>query len=140
MRRKPSAPSLKSDSGPEDFIEIHYGDDDQASSIFMADATSSGNTSDSEKDITTGAPSEFSHEGDPEEVTEESSLLGAIRGSNIYGGMTSKDMTSYNKDSYDGHSIPSIVYASPARPHLPSPSASNSRVTGISLSNMRIDG
>ena len=140
MRRKRSAPSLKSDSGLEDFIEIHNDDDDQASSIFMADATSSGDTSDLEKDTTTATPNEFCHDEDPEEVTEGSSLLGATRNSNIYGGTTSKDTTSNsNKDSYGGHSLPSIVYASPARPHLPSPSASNSRVTGIPLLNLRVD-
>ena len=133
MRRKRSAPSLKSDSGPEDFVEISYDDDDQASSIFMADATSSGNSSDLEKDTTTSTPNEYDHEGDAEDVTEESSLLAANRASNMYGGITSKDTGSYNKNSYGGHSLPSIVYASPARPHLPSPSASNSRATGIPL-------
>ena len=139
MQRKRSAPSLKSDSGPEDFIEIHNDNDDQASSVFTADATSSGDISDLEKDTTTGIPNAFGHEEDLEEATEESSLLGAMRHSNIYGGIASKHTSSGTKDSYDEHSLPSIVYASPARPHLPSPSASNSQVTGIPRLSSEVD-
>ena len=140
MRRKSPAPSLKSDSGPEDFIEIRNDDDeDQASSIFMADLTSSGDTSDFEKDTTTSSPNEFDYDEDPEEVTEGSSLLGANRDSNTYAGITSNDNGSDNKNSYGGHSLPNIVYASPARPHLPSPSASNSRVTGIPILSVGVN-
>src|SRR5947207_7044412 len=129
MRRNTSLHNLKSDSGLEDFVEI-YNDDDQASSIFMADATSSGNSSDLEKESRTGSPNEFYHEEYGDEVTEGSSLLAGPQYSNTYGGITTlKDTTLNNKDSYGGHSLPSIIYASPARPHLPSPSASNSQVT-----------
>lgn len=121
MRRKRSALSLKSDSGPEDFLDYH-NDDDQASSIFMADATSSGSLSDLEKESTTGTPMDPDQEEESGEVvTETTSLLGSHNRPSSQGG--SKENTKEN-------SFPNVIYVSPARPHLPSPSTSNSRVTG----------
>jgi hypothetical protein len=121
MRRKRSAVSLKSDSGPEDFIDYH-NNDDQASSIFMADATSSGSISDLEKESTTGTPMDPDQEEESGEVvTETTSLLG------------SHNRTSYQNGSTENTKedlFPDVIYVSPARPHLPSPSTSNSRVAG----------
>ena len=109
MPRKRSAPSLKSDSGVDDFLELPEGDD-QGSSIFMADAMSSGDTSDIEKE---------SSNGDNEDIHEGTSLLSPRP---MYGGVT----ISKNKED-----VP--IYASPARPHLPSPSASNNALPGIAI-------
>lgn len=77
----------------------------------MADAMSSDNTSDIEK--------ESSNE-DNEDINEGTSLLSPRP---IYGGGVA-----INKNKED---VP--IYASPARPHLPSPSASNNSHPGITL-------
>ena len=96
----------------------------------MADAASSGDASDLEKENT---PTEFDHEGDQGVITEETSLLRRThRRSTTYGGFVAIEVPHGKDTMITGHSLPSVVYASPARPHLPSPSASNSRVTGTS--------
>src|SRR5436309_816353 len=121
MRRTPSAPSLRSDSGQEDLIENDV-DDDQASSIFMADAASSGNASDLEKESTS---TEFDHERNQAVMTEETSLLSPThRLSTTYGGTASIEAPQSKDTMISGNSLPSVVYASPAKPYLPSPSAS----------------
>lgn len=156
MRRKPSALSLKSDSGPEDFLDFHHhqytnihhenDDEDAQSSIFMADPTESGNTSDQEKDDSTATPYEYGVDEDETEVTEGTSLLApppARRAT--YGGVALvKQEEAWKEEGVwssigegvggGGQSVPNIVYASPARPHLPSPSASNPRLSSGKLS------
>jgi hypothetical protein len=104
MRRKGSVPSLKSDSGVDDFLELP---NDEGGSIFMADAMSSGDSSEIEKDGT-----EDGNYG----INEGTSLLSTRP---TYGSVNIKQ----NKEE-----VP--VYASPARPHLPSPSASNNAHPG----------
>ena len=106
MPRKISAPSFKSDSGVDDFLELPG---DEGSSIFVADALSSGNTSDIEKEST----------ADNDDVDEGTSLLSPRPRYGSGGGGT------INKTKED---VP--IYASPARPHLPSPSASNNAHPG----------
>ena len=159
MRRKPSAPSLKSDSGPEDFLDFHHhhhhhtttdneddnGEDTQ-SSIFMADPTESGNTSDQEKDDSTATPYEYGLEDGEMEVTEGTSLLAVPSARRaMYGGVALlKQEEAWKEESVwndrgggggggagagGGQSVPTVIYASPARPHLPSPSASNPRLS-----------
>lgn len=144
MRRKPSAPSLISDSGPEDFLDFHHHDfdDDAQSSIFMADATESGNTSDREKDDSTTSPNEYALGVDEGEVTEGTSLLAPPTARRAtYGGVTilkhtkEEEQEVWKEEGFwngGGHSVPNVIYASPARPHLPSPSASNPRLSGLS--------
>ena len=117
MRRKRSASSLKSDSGPDD----EYPSDDEGNSIFMADAASSGNASELEKDDATETPDDF--------VNESTSLLGLRQAT--YGRSTFKEDDKEEFWDVNGQSLPTVVYASPAQPHLPSPSASTSRVPGI---------
>ena len=147
MRRKPSAPSLKSDSGPEDFLDFHHpthtnDDDDTQSSIFMADPTESGNSSDEEKDGNTSTPYEYGVEDAETQVTEGTSLLSAPAPTSqrraTYGGVAVfvKQEEAWKKEQggiwsgSGGQSVPNVIYASPARPHLPSPSASNPRLPG----------
>jgi hypothetical protein len=125
MRRKRSAPSIKSDSATEDFLDLQYNtNNDEESSIFMADATSSGNTSDLEKD------SNYTPENTEEQVTEGTSLLGQYRGRSGYTGINLKEE---GKEEFGSQSVPNVIYASPARPHLPSPSTSNPLIPGIAL-------
>lgn len=124
MTRKPSAPSLKSDSGPDDLLELR----DDEGSIFMADTTSSGSTSDLEKDVkdrdNEGEVDEDGDDGDGDgEVDEGTSLLPSRRAT--YGGISLKK--SIEDFMTNGKSMPSIIYASPARPQLPSPATSNSQ-------------
>jgi hypothetical protein len=133
MRRKRSAPSLKSDSATEDFLDLETYNNDEESSIFMADATSSGNTSDLEKESTSTPEdtTEVYEEGD--EMTEETSLLGQSgqsgqSGRDRYGGISKQ-----GKEDYASQSVPNVIYASPARPHLPSPSTSNPLAPGMSM-------
>jgi hypothetical protein len=108
MRRKSSAQSLKSDSAVED----SYGEDDDET-IFMADPTSSGGeeTSDCEREKDKG-------------VNEGTSLLSSRTRThrNIYG---------IAKDDKEWQNLPTVVYVSPKRPQLPSPSASNTGLDGI---------
>jgi len=132
MRRKPSAPSLKSDSGPED-LDLHDSED-RESSIYAADVTSLGTLSDVEKEP---APEE---DEEQEEVTEGTSLLPPFyaktrASSSFYGSCTINDDFAKDEDGDDGEqglsqSFPDVIYASPVRPHLPSPSASNPRAPG----------
>jgi hypothetical protein len=105
MRRKRSASTLKSDSGPEE--------------VYPADAASSGNASELEKDDAE-TPQDF--------VNESTSLLGLRRAT--YGGSTLKEDDKEEFWDVNGQSLPTVIYASPAQPHLPSPSASSSRVPG----------
>jgi hypothetical protein len=128
MRRKPSAPSLLSESGPEDSQDFHDYDDG-SSSIYMATATSSGNASDAEKESDNGTMNDLSQDVEDDEVTEGTSLLLPSRRANLYGGISIKDDPKDDHLAANSHSVPSVVYASPVKPHLPSPSASNSRVT-----------
>jgi hypothetical protein len=154
MRRKRSAQSLRSDSGLED-----YQDDfvEGEGSIFMADATSSDNgSSDMEKDDESptlnrlgDVDEEEEHEqiadeqdGDAEEEINETSRLLERNGRRVfsYSGPPTRDyndgfgfksdVKDYKEEAWGGASVPNIVYASPARPYLPSPSASNPRVNG----------
>lgn len=104
MRRKGSAPSLKSDSGVDDLLDLP---NDEGSSIFMADAMSSGDSSDIEKESTQDSNND---------INEETSLLSPRP---TYGSVK------INKNNQD---VP--IYASPATPHLPSPSASNNAHPG----------
>src|SRR5579862_3536721 len=110
MRRKLSAQSFKSDSGAEDYTE-----DNDDETIFMADATSSGETSDLEKESSRR-----------DEIHEGTSLL--PRRLCTYGGVSIKG--DKIEEEAESQSVPDIIYASPRRPHLPSPSASNSRLPG----------
>jgi len=142
MRRKQSAPSLKSDSGPEE-LDLD-GSEDRESSIYVADATSSGTLSDLEKDPASDIPEEDEDEEDEghEEVSEGTSLLPpfyakARASSSFYGSCTIKDDFGEDEDGEDGElglsqSFPDVIYASPVRPHLPSPSASNPHAQSIS--------
>jgi hypothetical protein len=137
MRRKPSSQSFKSDSGPEDLLT--HPDNE---SIYVADATSSGTLSDGEKEYPADEDEDGIPEGD-EEVTEGTSLLapsgkarekGRYSSSSYYGGCTIKDK--FGKEGGDvgvSQSLPDVIYASPIRPHLPSPSASNRHSQGIHL-------
>lgn len=120
MRRKLSAQSLKSDSGVE---ELYDNNDDET--IFTADATSSGEQSDLEKDNSTSQPPNTNDEG--------TSLLSHRRLA-TYGG-TSVKPDDKLEEEHESQSLPNVVYASPIRPHLPSPSASNSRLQGALLEN-----
>jgi len=156
MRRKRSAPSLKSDSGPEDFLDFQPSqtndDDDTQSSIFMADPTESGNSSDVEKDDSTSTPYEYGVEDAETEVTEGTSLLAAPAPKSqrraTYGGVAAlvKQEEAWKKEeggiwsggASGGQSVPNVIYASPARPHLPSPSASNPRLAGIISSTLGV--
>jgi len=138
MWRKPSAPSLKSDSGPEE-LDLD-GSEDRESSIYVADATSSGTLSDVEKYPASDVPEEEEEEGQ-EEVSEGTSLLPpfyakAHASSSFYGSCTIKDDFGKDEDGEDGElglsqSFPDVIYASPVRPHLPSPSASNPHAQSI---------
>jgi hypothetical protein len=129
MRQKRSALSLKSDSATEDFLDLQYNtNNDEESSIFMADATSSGNTSDLEKDYTNYIPEDIE---EAEEVTEGTSLLGPYRGRSVYGGVNM--LKEEGKEELGSQSVPNVIYASPARPHLPSPSTSNPLIPGIAF-------
>jgi hypothetical protein len=128
MPRKPSAPSVKSDSGPDEFLDLR----DDEGSIFMADATSSGSTSDLEKDgkdrddNEEGEVDEGGGDGDGDgEVDEGTSLLPSRRAT--YGGISLKK--SIEDFITNGKSMPSIIYASPARPRLPSPATSNTQTS-----------
>ena len=109
MLRKSSAQSLKSDSAIEDY------DNEEDETIFMADATSSGGDDMSELE------KEFSGKEDEEEeeVNEGTSLLPRQRD------------YEYGKKgvmkALESQSLPNVIYTSPKRPHLPSPSASNPR-------------
>jgi len=110
MLRKSSAQSLKSDSAIEDY------DNEEDETIFMADATSSGGDDMSELE------KEFSgkeDEEEEEEVNEGTSLLPRQRD------------YEYGKKgvmkALESQSLPNVIYTSPKRPHLPSPSASNPR-------------
>lgn len=132
MRRKHSAPSIISDSGPEDshdFRDI----DDGASSIYMAAATSSGNVSDIEKESDNVTPNDLSQDADDDQVTEGTSLLLPSRRTNLYGGVSLKDDPKDDHLAANSHSVPSVIYASPVKPHLPSSSASSSRVTCLNI-------
>jgi hypothetical protein len=126
MPRHHPAPSLKSDSGPDDLPDPH----DDEGSIFMADATSSGNSSDLEKEASKGREADDYddyEDYEQEDITEGSSLLPSRRAT--YGGISlQKSMDDFTSN---GKSVPSVIYASPARPHLPSPSTSNTGVTGL---------
>lgn len=115
MRRKSSAPSVKSDSGVDDFLDLH---NDEDSSIFMADAMSSGDNSEIEKEST-----QDDNEDVNEDVNEGTSLLSPQP---TYGDVNFNQNINQNKETV---SVP--VYASPARPHLPSPSASNNPHPGF---------
>ena len=133
MWRRPSAQSLKSDYSAENPADS----DDEGESIFAAAPPSSGHTSDQEKESSTDDPD--SHEQGEQEgiVSESTSLLHQPRRVRTYDGITVKGKAEI---WVNGQSAPNVVYASPAKPHLPSPSASNSRLpvvagstTGISL-------
>jgi hypothetical protein len=138
MRRKPSSQSFKSDSGPEDLLS--HPDNEDRESIYVADATSSGTLSDGEKEYP--ADDEEDEGGREEEVTEGTSLLapsgkarekGRYSSSSFYGVGTIKDKFGKEGDVGVSQSLPDVVYASPVRPHLPSPSASNRHSQGTQL-------
>jgi hypothetical protein len=114
MRRKRSAPSLKSDSGVDDFLDLP---NDEDSSIFMADAMSSGDNSEIEKEST-----HDDNEDMNEDVNEGTSLLSPQP---TYGNVN------FNHINQNKEIVSVPVYASPARPHLPSPSASNNPHPGF---------
>ena len=85
-----------------------------------------GNTSDLEKEFTAGTnTNDLEEEEDQDDVNEGTSSLHVSRHSSniIYG---SKENLKKEEDIV----LPNIIYASPARPHLPSPSTSNSRIAG----------
>ena len=72
-------------------------------------------------------------------MTEGTSLLSAPAPTGqrraTYGGVAAfvKQEEAWKKELWSGsggQSVPNVIYASPARPHLPSPSASNPRLPG----------
>ena len=107
----------------------------------MADPTESGNTSDLEKDDSTSTPYEYGVDGSEMEVTEGTSLLAPPSSKmrrTTYGGVALVKQEEEDEEAWKeenvwnggGQSVPNVIYASPARPHLPSPSASNPRLSG----------
>lgn len=119
----------------------------------MADPTESGNTSDQEKDDSTSTPYEYGVDDGETEVTEGTSLLAPPPARRTtYGGVALlKQEETWKEEGVwssigrgggggGGQSVPNIVYASPARPHLPSPSASNPRLSSGKLSFQQVGG
>jgi hypothetical protein len=104
MKRNLSASTLKTDSDPGEFPS------DDGHSIFMADAITSDHETEIEKD----------------DDSENTPLLSLQR--TTYSGSIKDDKLDYWE--MNGHSVPVVIYASPVQPHLPSPSVSNSRVSG----------
>jgi len=123
MRRNLSAQSLKSDSDVEDFYDNNNDDE----TIFTADATSSGEQSDLEKDNSASRPSNTNDEG--------TSLLSHRRVATY--GRTSLKPNDKLEEEHESQSLPNVIYASPIRPPLPSPSASNSRLQGTTPTLLR---
>ena len=101
----------------------------------MALAASSGNSSDAEKDSDIDTPESREQERQDEEVTESTSLLYKHRRANTYDGVAVKDKAEIWAN---GQSVPNVVYASPVRPHLPSPLTPNSRVGGVASASTGI--
>ena len=122
----------------------------------MADPTESGNSSDQEKDDSTSTPYEYGAEDVETQVTEGTSLLAppvpTSQRRATYGGVAGfvkQEEEAWKKEDGGGwsggggggigggQSVPNVIYASPARPHLPSPSASNPRLPGMFLQMWR---
>ena len=119
MKRKASNSSFRSDSAAEDYNE--YLDASRDESIFMAAETSSNCTGHEKEFLDDEGSDTVQNYGDGK-VTEESPLLASYEKGKYAATVEQKVTHDYES------SVPTMIYASPVRPYLPSPSSSSSRV------------
>jgi hypothetical protein len=122
MKRKTSGLSLTSDSVGDDSNDMVLDNSqDGSSSIFLADQVSSSSIISGHEKESIGDEDDARDDYVHTKPTEQSPLL------TLYENGKNSDFGDYKEFRNYGSSVPTVIYASPVKPYLPSPSTSTSR-------------